>query len=323
MTMEDVYSVTDPYGTYQTKGEENPYDILLRMKSWQNEIRKTISKVTDNIVNLHEQQTQILQNIDSIDLSVLDILTDLTGKTTQISQLLLEVGQVKINVSSVDSRLGSAESTLIVQAGLIGSKVELRDFTGQTIASMIVQDPYSISLFAQSLNLTGYVTFNALLTPGATTINGNNITTGQILANLIYGQVFVVGNGTSTQMVLTSSAGSHRIYSYDSAGFRIESQANLSLQGNAGTVYSNSKFWALASLQVTGNSQVQDLTATGTITANAININGSGGVVSASTVQGMINSATSNLTTKSYVDNGLRQKEIDILAWVRANAVMQ
>lgn len=320
--MEDLYTVTDPYGTYQTKGEEDPYDILLRMKSWQNEIRATISKVTDNVTTIHEQQTQILQDIDSIDLSVLDILTDLTGKTTQISQLLLEVGQVKINVSDVDTRLGTAEGTLVVQAGLIGSKVSLTDFTGQTIASMIVQDPYSISLFAQYLNLTGYVTFNALANPGQTIINGSNITTGQILANLIYGQVFVVGNGTSTELVLTSIAGSHSMQSYDANGYRIGSTGTLSFQAGPGwTVYSNSKFWARVGLEVSGYGQFNnDVSVAGQLSAGSIVVNGSG-VVNVNTVQTMINNATANLVTVSYLNSALAQKETEIVAWANAKFV--
>lgn len=317
--MEDFYSVPDPYGTYQVKDGEKPYEILMKMKAWNNEIRSTISKVNNALGKVHEQQTQILQNIDSIELSVLDIIQEASGQQTQISQLLLEVGQVMINVTEIDTRVGTAEGSLIVQAGLIASKVSTIDLTGNKVSSLIAQDPLAVSIIAGAINLSGYVTFNSLKTEGATIINGSNITTGQILANLVYGQVFVVGNGTSTQMVLTSLAGSHRIYSYDAAGFRIESAANLSLQGNAGTVYSNSKFWARASLQVTGFSQLQDMSAS-RIDATQIVLNGAG-VVNVDSVQSMIFNATSGLTTKSYVDSGLRQKEIDIVAWANRTFV--
>src|SRR6185312_9874202 len=122
--MEDLYNVSDPYGTYQTAGGDKPYEILMRLKAWQNEIRSTISKVDETLGGIHEQQSQILQNINSIELSVVDIEKNASGQATQISQLLLEVGNITLSVASIDTRVGAAESSLTVQAGLIASKVE-------------------------------------------------------------------------------------------------------------------------------------------------------------------------------------------------------
>lgn len=364
--MEDMYSVTDPYGTYQTKGEDNPYDILLRMKSWQNEIRKTISKVTDNVTNLHEQQTQILQNIDSIDLNILDILTDLTGKSTQISQillevgainlavskntsdltgqssqisqLLLEVGQVKINVSETDTRLGNAEGTLVVQAGLIGSKVSLTDFTGATISSMIVQDAYSINMFSQALNITSFVTFSALQNAGQTIINGANISTGTILLDKLFGNLFRIGNMSGgTALDIYATQGSHRITSYDAAGMRIEAiNSNLSLSAAGWSVYSLSKLWARNNFQVTGFTELQDTESTGTITARNLSVKNSQGISYpvvttldlASAGYLSYNQMTSyiaglNLVTLSYLNSALAQKETDIVAWANGKFALK
>lgn len=336
--MEDLYNVSDPYGTYQTAGGDKPYEILMRLKAWQNEIRSTISKVNENLGGLHEQQSQILQNIDSIELNVLDIVTVASGHTEQISQILISVGAIGItvgkhttdigghssqisqllldlqgitlNVSSVDSRLGRAEGTLVVQAGLIASKVELTNFTGQTIASMIVQDAYSISLFAQQLNLTGYVTFNSLQTNGSTIIHGGNILTGTILASSFYGDLFEVSRGTSYALSMYASQGSHRIYSRDAAGFRIQSSANLSLQGDAGTVYSNSKFWALAGLEVSGTGQFNsNVSVAGQLSANTMFKNGAN-VATTPEVTGAISTA-------------LRDFETSIVAWANGKFALK
>lgn len=337
MAMEDVYSVTDPYGTYQTKGEENPYDILLRMKSWQNEIRATISKVTDNIVNLHEQQTQILQNIDSIDLNVLDILTDLTGKTTQISQLLLDVGQVKINVSETDTRLGKAEGTLIVQAGEISSRVRLTDFTGANVVSMMVQDAYSFNFLAQQLNFQGLVTMTDLQgNKGTTFINGANISTGTILLDKLFGNLFRIGTmegGTALDIYATQ--GSHRVTSYDAAGFRVESiNSNLSLYAAGWSIYALSKLWARNNFQVTGFTELQDTESTGSITARNIYVKNSQGIIyPVVTTLDLANGnylnynqmtsyiAGLNLTTTSWVNDAINTKANSIYDWVRLNFV--
>lgn len=48
-------------------------------------------------------------------------------------------------------------------------------------------DSSSIKLKANAIDLTGYVTFNALTTEGATTINGANVTTDKLYVRKIYG----------------------------------------------------------------------------------------------------------------------------------------
>ena len=62
--------------------------------------------------------------------------------------------------------------------------------TATGLTSTVTQQRQTISEIRQdldSINLTGYVTFNDLKTSGSTTINGDNITTGSISANRISG----------------------------------------------------------------------------------------------------------------------------------------
>ena len=77
-------------------------------------------------------------------------------------------------------------------------KIEWLVKSGTTSSNFTITDRL-ISLVATGINITGYVTFNALSTQGATTINGANITTGTINANLIT-------TGTLTGIKVTSSA---------------------------------------------------------------------------------------------------------------------
>ena len=62
--------------------------------------------------------------------------------------------------------------------------------TATGLTSTVTQQGQTISEIRQdldSINLTGYVTFNDLETSGSTTINGSNITTGSISADRISG----------------------------------------------------------------------------------------------------------------------------------------
>ena len=56
---------------------------------------------------------------------------------------------------------------------------------GNEIISRINQSPEAITIQASKVNLTGYVTFTNLSTPGQTTIDGGNITTGTIDASTV------------------------------------------------------------------------------------------------------------------------------------------
>lgn len=173
------YTSYDPYGTYENKGED-PYSILMKMSSWNKEIRSTISDVQETLYGTVERQSQIIQ--------------DVSGITS--------------NVFEIDSRLGETESTIIQQAGLIASKVELTDYTGAKVTSLIVQDATSINLLAQQLNLKGLVTFTNLSTSGQTSIDGGNIIARSILASHL-----VVDNlGAISARLGTVTSGNINIY---------------------------------------------------------------------------------------------------------------
>lgn len=260
------YDVQDPYGTYDPKGG-NPYEILLRLTALNDEIRSTISKVQANSEQL--------------------------------------------------------ESSITQQAELIALRVEKIDFTGQKTASLIAQDANAILFMAQELNNVGLVTFSNLSSSGQTVINGGNILTGTlygdaviagtllgesiiagtlhgdriiagtISADKFYGSIFTVGNGTSTTMSFYASQGSHRIYSVDSAGLRIQSSSSLSLQADAGTIYANNKFWAQNNLQVTGFTELQSTYAS-SLNASALYINNVG-VADVNGVQNMIDAESETI----------------------------
>ena len=84
------------------------------------------------------------------------------------------------SVHSWSSPVATQTSQIQINAGNISSKVSLTDYNGNTIASLINQTATTIQIAASKINLSGYVTVSNLSTAGSTTINGANITTGNI-----------------------------------------------------------------------------------------------------------------------------------------------
>jgi len=220
----DTYNVQDPYGTYQTKSGEDPYSILMKMASWNQEIRSTISDVQYNLDGTIEKQTQIIQNVDGI----------------------------TSNVFAIDTRVGKAESTIVQQATLISQRVTITDYTGAKVTSLITQDAASISLLAQRLNLNGLVTFTNLSTSGQTTISGGNISTNTlrgnaIIANTLYGDALIantlhgnalIGNTVSGNVIIGNTIAGDKIMANAIGANHISVNSLAAISADLGTIYS-------------------------------------------------------------------------------------
>ena len=75
------------------------------------------------------------------------------------------------------------------------------------IISRINQSPEAITIQASRVDLTGYVTFTNLSTPGQTTIDGGNLTTGTISADRIAAGSLSIGKlDTATQNTINTAA---------------------------------------------------------------------------------------------------------------------
>lgn len=109
--MSNEYEESNPYGTYETNGELKPYELINRMKSWDKEIRLTVSKVTSDVDGVTQKQAQILMDMDSINLSVLAMDTRLGLAEAEIDiqagQIVLKASQALVN--AIEERVTSAE----------------------------------------------------------------------------------------------------------------------------------------------------------------------------------------------------------------------
>ena len=255
-----------------------------------------ISQKVEIDENKKEFRSRIEQTNEQITLEV-------EAVNESIAAVTLKADNISLSVSSLNNRVGQAESSINIQANQIQSKVELRDFNGQTITSKVTQDPYAISALAQNLNLQGLVTVTNLNTPGQTVIDGGNI----------YGSSFVVGRGTGSTLTMTAVAGSHVIRSIDAAGLGIVSNGSMGLRasGQMGVYVPSSPLVAQAGFRVEGGISQFNTGVTVNSTLNASTLTQGGSPVATTTWV-----ANMNYVSQYQLNEGLRQKEIDIVAWV-------
>ena len=179
-------------------------------------------------------QSQITVNANAIILkaSQTDLSSLGTRVTTAESTLTVQAGQIATRVSTTDLATTLTNYSTITQtANAIATRVATTDYNGNTIASLINQTATTIQISAAKVNLNGFVTVTALNTAGQTTINGANISTGTIRADRL--------------LVGTSLGGANRIFlnnSTISIHGNNSSDASLSLVSSSGTarIYSRS-----------------------------------------------------------------------------------
>jgi hypothetical protein len=105
-----------------------------------------------------------------------------TPITKELAKAKSRIEQTEDSITLAVERIGEAEAQIIIQADQITSKVEKNG-----VISAINQTAEQITIDASKVNLNGYVTITNLATPGATIIDGGNITTGTMSADRIFG----------------------------------------------------------------------------------------------------------------------------------------
>lgn len=257
-------------------------DLLVDQKVEIDENRKEYrSKILQTNELIHLAVEEVNGSISALELKADNISLNVNNRiTNEMAAINVKADNINLSVSNLGTRVSGTESSLNIQAGLIQSKVDYRDYNGQTFSSMITQDPYAIAMMAQNLAFQGLVTVTNLKTPGATIIDGGNV----------YGSSFVVGRGTGSLLTMTAIAGVHSFQSNDAAGFRIGSNGSmgLSASGAMGVYVPNSNLVAQAGFRVTG------------------------GVVDIQ-VPAYINNAL--IATENYVGTRIAQLENDLKLW--------
>jgi hypothetical protein len=118
--------------------------------------------------------------LESIIQDVEDEFGQLESSITQTAQ------QIELRVQGVESSIGAVQSTVTQTATSVSTIVSSVGSGGTVTAASIVaainRSGSSVVIDADHVDISGFVTFSDLEKTGQTTINGSNITTGEIRA---------------------------------------------------------------------------------------------------------------------------------------------
>ena len=219
--MTNGYGELDKYGTYG-EGDLTPYELLLRLKSFNKAIYLTIENNDEQI------RTQLAITSGEIRQEVLDVKQGLeTTLSTTAAGINANIANVKQGLettlsataaglqANITNSAAGLQTQISANANGLASKVSQTDFNGQTVASLITQNATAIGLLANSLNLSGYVTFNSLTSSGTTNIDGARITTGLISADRIQAQTvlakLIQAGGISADQITSGTINANRL----------------------------------------------------------------------------------------------------------------
>lgn len=160
-----------------------------------------VSQLQDYQVQLLEYLRYTLSNLDGGNFNetglkqILEpVLVEVRGVDGKVAALSVTADGIKASVSALGEDLTAAKSSITQTANEIRLEVSNKlsdvanffgDVTSASIVAAINQDGSSVKISADKVDISGFVTFSDLKRAGSTTINGSNITTGEINADLI------------------------------------------------------------------------------------------------------------------------------------------
>ena len=115
----------------------------------------------------------------------MQFIKDMNGKITTQAESLSKIDQKADNINLEVSKKVNSNS----------------------IISAINLSPESIKISSSKINITGFVTFSDLSTPGSTTISGSNITTGYVKGNRIDAKNLTVQTNSGINTLMIDSNG--------------------------------------------------------------------------------------------------------------------
>lgn len=120
-------------------------------------------------------------NISLLQQTASSLSSSIASAEGKISTLEQTADSINASVIALDDDLGALSSDYEQTAERISWIVK----SGTSASSMVLTDSF-LDIVADNVNITGFVTFDDLETEGETTINGANITTGEIASDYIH-----------------------------------------------------------------------------------------------------------------------------------------
>lgn len=142
-------------------------DVNAEIKQLQGKTLKIVKTVDEYSVKLEDLE----QGYSELKVTVDEISTTVSNNSGDISTLKQTANSLTATVQAQDGRISTAQQTADKIEWIIEDGTNASNFT---LTSRMAE------LVAEEINITGFVTFNDLERSGSTTINGDNITTGNI-----------------------------------------------------------------------------------------------------------------------------------------------
>lgn len=165
------------------------YELMMlrgRSNVLERTLEKTLSRITDaegSITTLEQTSSSITARIEDAEGNISTLEQTVNGFETRISNAEGDASDALATAETLEFRVSTAEGN-ISTVSQTANKINWLVKSGTSASDFTLTDR-AISLVADNIDLTGYVTFSALSTTGQTTINGSNITTGTITADRI------------------------------------------------------------------------------------------------------------------------------------------
>ena len=207
----------NPFYRYTVRVEVGDYvpnlmaSTATQMDRIRQEFRAADGRLESTIESVDGELSQLTQTVSGFDLriataegAVSELSLTVGGFDTRIADAEGAVSVLSQTVSGFDTRIEDAEgsvSALSQSLTSITTRIETAEGNISTVtqtadkinwliasgtsSSNFTMTDRAISLVADTIDLSGYVTISALETAGKTTINGSNITTGTIHADRI------------------------------------------------------------------------------------------------------------------------------------------
>ena len=221
-----IVSITyNPFYRYSVRVEVGDYvPNLLASTSTQldrirQEFRAADGRMESTIETIDGDMSQLRQTVSGFDLrisnaegAVSELSLTVSGFNTRITNTEGDVSTLSQSVTSITSRVESAEGA-ISTVSQTANKINWIVAGGTSSSNFTITDR-AIKLVADTIDLSGYVTFSSLSTSGKTAINGANITTGTISADRIDVSSLKVNTVYTTDLsrVAMKSVGTSTLY---------------------------------------------------------------------------------------------------------------
>lgn len=133
--------------------KENQKQTITKFEQTNKEFDLRAEKTDESVANLNIRADQIVSSVEEVEESV--------------AAVNIRADNINLSVQDLSGELSNAQAQISVQAGQISSKVEQRDYNGNTIASLINQEATGVTIEAPRIDLLGIANVSETLTIGS------------------------------------------------------------------------------------------------------------------------------------------------------------